>query len=144
VRLVQSADPNTAGSDKLTVELCLFNGTVDEKVSCWKSAEGKTGALLQTIEVEILNGQQTKEKMFQTAPALVDAVQEAIKAGTRLNLLAKLKDESFAGRRLLMFRGNEYATAVSRPSLIILYTPVITVGSVEGIELLAQTIVAAR
>jgi hypothetical protein len=123
LRLMQSADPNTAGGDKLAVEIYLFNDTVDEKVSCWKGAEGKTGALLQASEVEILSGQQTKERILAMSPALVGAVQDALKAGTKLNLVIKLKDENFIGRRLLMFRGNEYKAAASRPSLTISYTP---------------------
>jgi hypothetical protein len=123
LRMVQAADQNAAAGDKLTVELYLFNDTVDEKSSCWKSSEGKTGALLQTVEVETLSGAQTKERIFQTLPALTGAVQDALKAGTKLNLVVKLKDENFIGRRLLMFRGNECDKAVSRPSLTINYTP---------------------
>jgi hypothetical protein len=78
---------------------------------------------LQTSEVETLSGSQTKERILATSPALVGAVQDALKAGTKLNLVIKLKDENFIGRRLLMFRGNENKAAASRPSLTISYTP---------------------
>lgn len=132
LRLVQGADPNTPAGDKLTVELYLFNDTVEEKSSCWKNAEGKTGVLLQTVEVETLSGVQTKERFFQTSPALTGAVQDALKAGTKLNLVVKLKDENFIGRRLLMFRGNECDKAVSRPSLTVDYTTPATGASRTG------------
>jgi hypothetical protein len=134
LRMMQSADPNTEGGAKVTVEVYLFNGTIDEKSSCWKSAEGKTGALLQTSEVELLSGQQSKDRIFKTSTELAGAVQEALKAGTKLNLVVKLKDENFIGRRLVMFRGNEYTSAASRPSLTVSYKPATVIGAFSTVN----------
>jgi hypothetical protein len=115
--LYQCTD-STSPAGELTAGLYQYNDSVYEGGTCWRDADGLLGGLLQTTEVD---PSDDGKRYFSSTPELVTAVQSALKADGKLNMAIKLEDENYEGRRLVIFRGNEYKATVNRPKLTVTY-----------------------
>jgi hypothetical protein len=114
----QAAD---AASADESVELVLLEyfALVSEGNTSWRDAQGQLGPPLGIVRMNPRSGVKIT---FRTSDALVVAAQEALDFGLPLGLALRLRDEGFAGRRLILLRGNEYAAPASRPKLTIHYS----------------------
>jgi hypothetical protein len=115
--LYQCTD-STSPAGELTAGLYQYNDSVYEGSTCWRDADGLLGGLLQTTEVD---PSDDGERCFFSTSELVKAVQDALRADGKFNVAIKLEDENYEGRRLVMFRGNEYKATVNRPQLTVTY-----------------------
>jgi len=129
LQLVQMPDFLTSG-DKVEVELYSFSDPVSESGSTWTGSEGKYGEKLHTLELKLLERNQSRDVIF-SSDALADAVTAALKSGSRIDLAIKLAEENFPGRRMVLFRGNEYEAPQRRPLLSIEFDSPLSVGAAD-------------